>query len=157
MRKKRSRRLATGPPSPRTWIVGGILVLGISLMYAPLMLQRPAQDAPPSSTVPPFHTPAEAASPLPLTLSPSLFKQQPEVERAYQAAQQIPEVLAQMPCYCHCDRIGHRSLHQCYTTDHAGSCQICITEALLAEKLHKARRSIEEIRQAIVRGDWRGL
>ena len=157
MGKKRSRRLALGPPSRWTWIVGGILVLGISLMYVPLMLQRPAQDSPQSSAVPPFHTAAEAASPLPPILSPSLFQQQQEIQRAYQAAQQIPEVLAQMPCYCHCDRIGHRSLHQCYTTDHAASCQICITEALLAQKLHKAGRSIDEIRKAIIRGDWRGL
>lgn len=157
MRKKRSKRLVLGPPSPRTWIVGGVLVLGVSLMYAPLIFQRPAQDTPQSYAVPPFHTAAEAAKPLPPTLLPSLFKQQPEVERAYQAAQEIPEVLAQMPCYCHCDRIGHRSLHQCYTTDHAASCQICITEALLAQKLHKAGRSDEEIRHAIIRGDWRGL
>ena len=157
MGRKQSRKLVMGPPDRRTWIVGGVLVVAVSLMYLPLLHQQSPQETQQASVVPPFHTAAEAAEPLPLTLMPSLFKQQPEVERAYQAAQRIPDVLAQMPCYCHCDRIGHRSLHQCYTTDHAASCQICITEALLAEKLHKAGRSVEEIRQAIIRGDWRGL
>ena len=157
MGRKRSRKVAVGAPDRRTWIVAGLLVLGVSLMYLPLLHQQSPPETQQSSVVPPFHTATEAAQSLPPTLVPSSFKQQPEVERAYQAAKEIPEVLAQMPCYCHCDRIGHRSLHQCYTTDHAASCQICITEALLAEKLHRAGRSIEEIRKAIIRGDWRGL
>ena len=68
--------------------------------------------------IPPFHGDVESAKPLPVTQAPSRFPT-PFVARAYGIAQEIPEVLAQQPCYCHCERLGHRSLLDCYTTDHA--------------------------------------
>jgi hypothetical protein len=40
------------------------------------------------------------------------------VARAYRVAQQIPAVLAQQPCYCWCDSMGHGSLVDCFATDH---------------------------------------
>src|SRR6185437_3315964 len=30
---------------------------------------------------------------------------------AYELASRIPVVIHQQPCYCHCDRMGHNSLH----------------------------------------------
>jgi hypothetical protein len=69
------------------------------------------------SDVPPFFANAEAAEPLPKTLPPDLFPD-PYVARAYLAAERIPSVLAQQPCYCHCYKFGHRSLLDCFTTRH---------------------------------------
>lgn len=69
------------------------------------------------SEIPPYFSSAEAAVPLPKTLSPDQFSER-YVALAYRAAARIPGVLAQQPCYCHCDKFGHRSLLDCFTTKH---------------------------------------
>ncbi len=74
-----------------------------------------ARTTPPT---PPYHSSAAAARPLPRTLPPEYFRRSPLVARAYQIAGEIPAVIAQQPCYCRCDRIGHRSLLDCYASDH---------------------------------------
>lgn len=67
--------------------------------------------------VPHFHARLEDALPLPKILSASQFRI-PIVAKAYRVAARIPEVLAQQPCYCWCDKIGHGSLVDCFATDH---------------------------------------
>ena len=50
-------------------------------------------------------------------LSPALFVGQ--TARAYRVAQEIPDVLDQLYCYCECDKhLGHKSLLSCFTDDH---------------------------------------
>lgn len=50
-------------------------------------------------------------------LSPARFVGQ--TARAYQIANDIPDVLDQLYCYCGCDRsLGHKSLLSCFTDDH---------------------------------------
>jgi len=50
-------------------------------------------------------------------LSPALFVGQ--TARAYRIAQEIPDVLDQLYCYCECDKhLGHKSLLSCFTDDH---------------------------------------
>jgi hypothetical protein len=100
-----------------------------------------------------FETEAQA-KPLPVTLNPDLFWNTAAF-KAYQVAKEIPGVLAQQPCYCKCDKgSGHRSLADCYRDNHASTCLICIKEALLAAKLTKEGVSVNDIRAAIIRGDW---
>ncbi len=67
--------------------------------------------------IPPFFESEEAAKPFPATLSPASFGN-PSVARAYRVAREIPEVLAQQPCYCYCDKFGHRALLDCYRDNH---------------------------------------
>ncbi|HSH15048.1 MAG TPA: PCYCGC motif-containing (lipo)protein [Verrucomicrobiae bacterium] len=67
--------------------------------------------------IPHFHASLEEAGPLPRILPASNFRI-PVVARAYRVAARIPEVLAQQPCYCWCDKIGHGSLVDCFATDH---------------------------------------
>jgi hypothetical protein len=67
--------------------------------------------------IPPFFESEEAAKPLPATLSPASFSNS-SVARAYRVAREIPEVLAQQPCYCYCDKFGHRGLLDCYRDNH---------------------------------------
>jgi len=55
---------------------------------------------------------------LPKTLDPSLFKG--KAKQAYQIAQEIPQVLAQMPCFCECEAFGHENLLDCFI-DHHGA------------------------------------
>lgn len=67
-----------------------------------------------------FLNPAEA-KPLPVTLDPKNFST-PSIVKAYQLAKDIPEVLAQQPCYCYCDAgHGHKSLLHCHIDDHSAT------------------------------------
>ena len=83
------------------------------------------------------------------TLSPELFTGNQKL--AYQAAKEIPQTLAQLPCYCHCDRSqNHKSLHSCFESEHGENCGICINEALLAYNLQKQGVAVNEIRSKII-------
>jgi hypothetical protein len=53
---------------------------------------------------------------LPKTLDPNLFKRR--AKEAYQVAREIPEVLAQMPCFCECEAFGHENLLDCFIDQH---------------------------------------
>ncbi len=82
------------------------------------------------------------------TLSPALFVGQ--TERAYQIAQEMPDMIDGLYCYCECDKhSGHRSLLSCYTDNHAANCDICQDEALEAAKLMKQGIGMAEIRSRI--------
>jgi hypothetical protein len=104
--------------------------------------------------VPSYMSEKDANKKQPPTLDPSKFTD-PQAVRAYQAAQQIPHVLAQQPCYCWCSRgEGHRGLLDCYISTHAEHCGVCQKEALLALKMHKEGKSAAEIRTAIENNAW---
>jgi len=80
-----------------------------------------AEPEAPASHVPPFHQSAEAAKPFPILQDPARY-QIPVVSQAYRIAYEIPEVLAQQPCYCNCgDSFGHRSLLDCFASDHGAT------------------------------------
>ena len=84
------------------------------------------------------------------TLPPEKFAG--KTRDAYQVAREIPQILAQLPCYCHCDRgMGHKSLHSCYEDDHAAHCVVCVDEALMAYRLQKEQGlSAAQIRERII-------
>ncbi|HSE31625.1 MAG TPA: CYCXC family (seleno)protein [Pyrinomonadaceae bacterium] len=114
--------------------------------------QQPAtaqQQLPKAERVPAYYTTAPALDTLAPTLAPELFRGNQRL--AYEAAQKIPQTLAQLPCYCHCDMsLGHKSLHSCFVTEHGESCGICIGEALMAYQLEKQKLPIAEIRKRII-------
>jgi uncharacterized protein with PCYCGC motif len=100
--------------------------------------------------VPAYYTTEPAAATLPPTLAPEAFTGNKRL--AYEVAKEIPQVLAQLPCYCHCDRgHGHKSLHSCFESEHGEGCGICINEALMAFSLHKQGKRVSEIRDQIIR------
>ena len=53
---------------------------------------------------------------LPKTLDPNIIKG--EDRKGYQVAKEIPEILAQLPCFCGCEAVGHESLLDCFVDDH---------------------------------------
>jgi hypothetical protein len=53
------------------------------------------------------------------TLDPALYIG--KARRAHEVAREIPDVLDQLRCYCHCEGIGHVSLLSCYTDGHAAT------------------------------------
>jgi hypothetical protein len=99
--------------------------------------------------VPAHHTTAPDRATLAPTLSPALFTG--NIRLAYEAAQEIPQTLAQLPCYCHCDRgHGHKSLHSCFESEHGENSGICNGEALNARNLQKQGMDVSKIRKEII-------
>ena len=100
--------------------------------------------------VPAHYEEAPSLSSLGPTLQPEQFIG--KARDAYQVAREIPQTLAQMPCYCHCDRgMGHKSLHSCFEDNHASSCAVCVNEALMAYQLQKKQGlSAKEVRERII-------
>lgn len=99
--------------------------------------------------VPAYQNASELDKLLP-TLPPSEFFG--KAREAYQVAKEIPQTLAQLPCYCECDQaFGHKSLQTCFVGDHASHCAVCVDEALLAYKLQKEDKlTPEQVRVAII-------
>ena len=54
---------------------------------------------------------------LPKTLDPRLIKGKDR--DGYQIAKEIPEILAQIPCFCGCEAVGHENLLDCFVDEHA--------------------------------------
>ena len=110
----------------------------------------PAQTGNPAEPrIPAYQLPSEVEN-LPPTLAASKFFG--KAREAYDVAKKIPETLAQLPCYCECDKaFGHKSLHTCFVDDHASHCAVCVDEALLAYKLQKDEKlTPEQVRQQII-------
>ena len=67
---------------------------------------------------------------------------------AYMAAREIPDVLNQLYCWCHCREstiFHHRSLLECFESDHGSQCSTCMGEATLAYDMVK--RGVTNVRQ----------
>ncbi len=73
---------------------------------------------------------------------------------AYDVAAKIPGVIYQLPCYCYCDKIGHKSLRTCYESAHAAHCSTCLKEAYFAYFETKKGKTPKEIREEIIKGDF---
>jgi Protein of unknown function with PCYCGC motif len=85
-----------------------------------------------------------------LTLDPNQYVG--PVKQAYQVAEKNPALLAQLHCYCGCDKTyGHQNLLDCYRGTHASVCEICVGEALMAEQLSEQGSPVEQIRDALRR------
>ena len=142
-----------------------LIAVGAGVVVHMRMDERSSR-VPAKSSAPPLHYAAHSASTSPsrvpayqsasdtqtlnATLAPAQFVG--KTQDAYRAAEQIPETLAQLPCYCHCDEgFGYKSLHSCFEDGHAAHCAVCVDEALLAYKLQKDQKlSPEQIRKIIV-------
>lgn len=122
---------------------GGWAVLLVCGLF-PLMLSgcshdQPTASAPPESAaasshsshaadvpateiaqkIPHYFDNPDEAKPFPKTLDPDTMKSA-AAKQAYAAARRIPEVLAQQPCYCFCDKgFGHGSLLHCHIDNHS--------------------------------------
>ncbi|MEW5976310.1 MAG: PCYCGC motif-containing (lipo)protein [Acidobacteriota bacterium] len=125
MKKRRSLSNKYRREEKLALVAAGVVVLAF-MYWASRSTQPSRQTEAPGSMksdsgratrVPPFHSSPEAAGTLPRTL-PAGFRD-PNSAHAYRIAGQIPSILAQQPCYCWCDQYGHRSLLDCFVSDHA--------------------------------------
>ena len=144
-----------------------LIIIGLVMIGFGVWLWARPRPATVETHSPMAHTPAHVNSPqaaakrvpafyetppatLPPTLPPEKFTG--KTLAAYKAVREIPRTIAQLPCYCFCDEAhGHKSLHSCYETEHAGGCAVCVEEVLLAYRLEKEKRlSPSEIRKVII-------
>lgn len=110
--------------------------------------QQPINSTAPHFRMPAFWENPDSAGVLEPTLDPTTVPV--EAQAAYLIAQQKPKLLSQMPCFCYCDRFGHKSLHDCYVSTHAQQCDVCLQEAIEADQMDKQGMSPEEIRAVII-------
>jgi hypothetical protein len=109
----------------------------------------PQQHSHPAEAVPAHYETTPSAGSLAPTLRPEKFKGL--TRDAYKAVAEMPQTIAQLPCYCHCDEgFGHKSLQSCFADDHAAHCDICVKEALAAYKLQKQGLTAPQIRERII-------
>src|SRR5258706_9869269 len=97
-------------------------------------------SGPADQGVPSYHAYA-LKPPIPATMDPKLF---PDAlnRNVYALAEKIKPVLYQQPCYCYCDRNAeHKSLLDCYASEHGSQCDICQREAILAYQLTQKGKS----------------
>lgn len=82
------------------------------------------------------------------------------VQEAYQFAAANPDILSQVPCYCGCGSMGHKSNYDCYVAGkaedgtvtydpHALGCSICVDITQDTMRLLKEGKTIEQIRSYI--------
>jgi hypothetical protein len=89
-------------------------------------------------------------------VSPALFVG--KTAATYRTAQENPDLLDAMYCYCHCsESIGHKSLLSCFTDNHAANCGICQDEALYAKSLLNKGNDIPQVREEVDRKFWKPL
>ncbi len=80
----------------------------------------------------------------------------------HEFAARHPEVIRHLPCFCGCERNGHRNNEDCFIarrdadgrpqwSPHGIGCGICIDVAQEALRLHAAGTSVVEIRAAVER------
>jgi hypothetical protein len=111
-------------------------------------------SGPADQGIPSYHAYA-LKPPVPSTMDPKQF---PDAlnRNVYALAAKIKPVLYQQPCYCYCDRsVGHKSLLDCFATEHGSQCDICQKEAVLAYQLTQKGKTPTQIRAAIILGDWK--
>ncbi|HSE21990.1 MAG TPA: CYCXC family (seleno)protein [Pyrinomonadaceae bacterium] len=117
---------------------------------APSHVHSPEEKPVDQNLIPAHFEEAPARGSLGPTLPPEQFFG--KAKEAYSAVREIPQTIAQLPCYCHCDReFGHKSLYSCFEDEHASHCAVCVDEALLAYQLQKnGKLTAAQIRDRII-------
>ena len=172
-----SSTAGTPPPSePRRsstplLAAGIVLVLAIAGLLAYTRSSQPApaaevaQAAPPAVVDPPA---AAKLGPRPqATLPPLPFqayappRPMETVKAVYRFAAEHPEVLSYVPCFCGCERGGHKGNDDCFVKarnaqgdvtewePHGLDCAVCIDVANEAMQMTRSGASVRDIRAAI--------
>ncbi|OYV68073.1 MAG: hypothetical protein B7Z74_08780, partial [Deltaproteobacteria bacterium 21-66-5] len=121
------------------WVIATLAIVGIIALAAPHRAsgQHPTPRSDAATTQAQQIVPA------------SSFVAYPRVQEIYREAARIPAVLDGIYCYCGCERnMGHYSLLDCYQSNHAAGCDVCLSEGSLAYRMHQQGSTLEQIRSA---------
>ena len=145
-RRARNRDSGGRGGSGNSWHLTWILVASAGAAF--LVLAVPSQVGRTGATHP---TPrvAEVASDV---VPDARYAGQPRARRAYQIAAVVPGVLDGLYCYCRCsEHSGHYSLLDCFASDHAALCDVCMSEAELAHEMTRDGASLQALRAEVDR------
>jgi hypothetical protein len=191
MGRKSSAKAQTRPPGPpppersRSFsplLIVALLAAAVALagfIYARNGSNQPSaaeQSASAAQAAPPLaEVPEVARKPHPQKNLPPLPVQAyapprpPDVIRAaYVFAAEHPEILSYVPCFCGCERAGHRGNEDCFVsardangdvTDwepHGLDCTVCIDVATEARQMFTSGASARDIRAAVEK-KWAGF
>jgi len=125
-----------------------------------------AQSLPPVALQPVSFEVAKDLPPVPANIAMAARPPQ-VVKAAYLFAARHPEILKYMPCFCGCERAGHKGNDDCFVArrDAAGKptewvthgmvCEVCIDVATKAMQMTNAGATLAQTRDAI-EADHRG-
>jgi Protein of unknown function with PCYCGC motif len=121
-----------------------------------------SEQAQPSDDVPAYHsTPPAKGEKLPPILTHAQLwgsnDQYPAQAHAYELAAKIERIIYQQPCYCHCDRMGHKSLRSCFEDAHGAQCSVCMKELYYTYLMTKQHKTAAQIRKGIIAGEWKQI
>lgn len=83
------------------------------------------------------------------------------IAAAYRFAAEHPEVLAYVPCFCGCERSGHRGNEDCFVREravggdvlvwepHGMECTVCLDVATRAMQMYESGATVRQIHDAI--------
>lgn len=142
--KKRTHGQRRGYTRPRKKSSGSaaLWVIGVVAVFAALFVATSSAGAAhpdPRPNVGPQHV-----------VAASTYAAYPRISRVYRHAARVTQVLDGLYCYCRCaEHSGHYSLLDCFNSDHAAHCDVCMSEAELAYQLHQDGKTLDQIRHAV--------
>jgi Protein of unknown function with PCYCGC motif len=178
---KRQSSSAGAPPeqparSLTPLLIGGVIVAALAVGVltfrsrnatadqAAAAAARPAAAVPAAAKLGPH--PQENLPPL--DLPGYQLSRPPDVIRAaYKFAAEHPEVSSYVPCFCGCDREGHRGNEDCFVAardangdvvqweEHGMECAVCLDVATRSAQMYASGASVKDIRTAIDK-EWKG-
>ena len=146
-KSKGARRMSGRGRRPRSWKESGLVWLGggavvVALMIVPTLGSGEGAPHP----EPREHITHDHVAPA------ARYASYPRVSQTYALVAEVPHLIDGIYCYCACsEHSGHYSLLDCYEDDHAARCDVCLSEAEMAHRMHRDGKSLEEIRTAIDR------
>jgi Protein of unknown function with PCYCGC motif len=171
--KSQSNTSSKNPPNGPKRGVTPLLVIAIVVVAgavgAFLFTHSDASQSSAAMQAPPNAVPAAAkfgphkqAQLPPLPVQAYAPPRPPEVVRAaYVFAAEHPEILSYVPCFCGCERGGHKGNDDCFVARRSGNgdvvewephgldCAVCIDVATYAKSLHASGASVADIRNAV--------
>jgi hypothetical protein len=184
-RKSSSKSQMPAPPPPdeptrRSGALIAAVLIAVAALALVLYMRQSGPAVEPATAAAAAQTPVTPA-PLPADLKPHPQKdlpplqfpgyatpRSPEVVRAaYTFAAEHPEVLSYVPCFCGCERSGHRGNEDCFVReravngdviaweDHGMECAVCLDVADRSRQLFAEGKSVAEIRATVER-EWAG-
>ncbi len=188
MSRKPSTPTPAPPPARRrytTLLTAALIVVAAGVIYYSGRARAPESGAAAAATQPEASQPPHArppdTGPVPTeppawakfgphaqaTLPPLDFpaydtpRPRAVVEAAYHFAAEHPEVLTYVPCFCGCERAGHRGNEDCFVREramngdvltwepHGMECTVCIDVATRAAEMFRSGATLRQIHDAI--------
>jgi Protein of unknown function with PCYCGC motif len=170
---KANKEASTPPPDqPRsktplmaiTLVIVALVAGGLALWSdsTPTEAEQAAAQFPDRGPIPADLKPHTQANLPPLNFPAYPMARSQEVVRAaYTFAAEHPEVLSYVPCFCGCERAGHRGNEDCFVKardangdvvdwdEHGMECAVCIDVATRSRQMFTSGATVADIRAAI--------